>query len=488
MATRCFLLLICLAATVARAQEPQPSERMPLDAQLLQDVQRADHYGVYMFGGKPGWARMELMRLEGPPRYKMQVEIFVKLQSIVTMELRVTQTEEFDAEPPYAYRGGTTITSDGESAQEVRLARMGDDLEVTVREDGMESTRTISAPDYTLADLFAMHQWVRARREPGDSFICRSFDPETLQATLQSHEYLSSEQKIVEGVPIKFHRVKMIDLSDGLTEEICVEEQGTRVLSSQVGKLMEIRLEPEKIAKKPEIVGDLFELMRVRVDRALGDLIEATELVLELSSDTDIKLPTTAMQTFESTDREHVYLLKVGRRHGKPTLATPEEIEDNVKETLAYPIRDERVRALAQRAIGDAESDDEKVRRLVTFVSEYVEDSYTAQPLTIHALLNEREGDCSEHALLLTALARTLGIPAREVSGLIYLGDEEKAFGAHAWCEVVLDGQWHSVDPAWDEFDINAGHIAFGPGLSDEVTGMLAMLQRIRAAVVDDAL
>lgn len=104
MATRCFLLLICLAATVARAQEPQPSERMPLDAQLLQDVQRADHYGVYMFGGKPGWARMELMRLEDPPRYKMQVDISVKLQSIVTMELRVTQTEEFDAEPPYAYR------------------------------------------------------------------------------------------------------------------------------------------------------------------------------------------------------------------------------------------------------------------------------------------------------------------------------------------------------------------------------------------------
>ena len=69
-------------------------------------------------------------------------------------------------------------------------------------------------------------------------------------------------------------------------------------------------------------------------------------------------------------------------------------------------------------------------------------------------------------ALLLTTLARAVGIPAREVTGLVYMGDEVQAFGGHAWSEVVLDGRWQPVDPAWRETEVNATHIRFGVGRS----------------------
>jgi transglutaminase-like putative cysteine protease len=61
--------------------------------------------------------------------------------------------------------------------------------------------------------------------------------------------------------------------------------------------------------------------------------------------------------------------------------------------------------------------------------------------------------------MLFTTLARALSIPAREVSGLAYMGDEVRAFGGHAWCEVVLEGRWVPVDPTWGETSLSATHI-----------------------------
>ena len=75
-------------------------------------------------------------------------------------------------------------------------------------------------------------------------------------------------------------------------------------------------------------------------------------------------------------------------------------------------------------------------------------------------MLKNSKGDCTEHAILFTTLARAAGIPAREVSGLIYNNEEEKpSFNAHAWAEVAIDGKWIAVDPMWREIKISPIHI-----------------------------
>ena len=58
-----------------------------------------------------------------------------------------------------------------------------------------------------------------------------------------------------------------------------------------------------------------------------------------------------------------------------------------------------------------------------------------------------------------------MGIPARDVSGLVYMGDQVKAFGGHAWNEVVLGGVWVPVDASRGQVEIDAGHICFGTDL-----------------------
>ena len=56
-------------------------------------------------------------------------------------------------------------------------------------------------------------------------------------------------------------------------------------------------------------------------------------------------------------------------------------------------------------------------------------------------------GDCTEHAVLLTALARANGIPARVVFGMLLIetDDAVHAYG-HAWTEVHAEGRWQVLD------------------------------------------
>lgn len=61
-------------------------------------------------------------------------------------------------------------------------------------------------------------------------------------------------------------------------------------------------------------------------------------------------------------------------------------------------------------------------------------------------ILSSRAGDCSEHALLLAALLRREGVPARLAYGFLFT---EAGFVGHAWTEAWVDGDWRWLDPSF---------------------------------------
>jgi transglutaminase-like putative cysteine protease len=91
------------------------------------------------------------------------------------------------------------------------------------------------------------------------------------------------------------------------------------------------------------------------------------------------------------------------------------------------------------------------------------------------AVLESRRGDCNEHAQLLTALARSLGIPARVASGLAYL---DGRFYYHAWVEVWL-GDWVAVDPTWGQFPADAAHLRLVTGGLSQQAELLRVIGRL---------
>lgn len=84
-------------------------------------------------------------------------------------------------------------------------------------------------------------------------------------------------------------------------------------------------------------------------------------------------------------------------------------------------------------------------------------------------VLKNRVGVCDEITNLFISMCRSLGIPARFVTGMSYTNDPqfEKPWGLHGWAEVYFPGYgWMPFDPTYGEIGfIDAGHIKLKDGV-----------------------
>ena len=105
------------------------------------------------------------------------------------------------------------------------------------------------------------------------------------------------------------------------------------------------------------------------------------------------------------------------------------------------------VQALSEK-LGDLPKGVQAVERLEAFVFEWLSDKSYDRGFDIASLVAQTgKGDCTEHAVLLTALARAAGYPARAVVGVLVLAPDSgvAAFG-HAWTEVYVNNRWLLFD------------------------------------------
>jgi hypothetical protein len=92
--------------------------------------------------------------------------------------------------------------------------------------------------------------------------------------------------------------------------------------------------------------------------------------------------------------------------------------------------------------------------------------------------LRTGRGDCTEFAVLLAALARAQGIPARVVVGMAYSSrftGNRDSFNPHAWVQVYDGTRWSSYDAALEGFD--SAHVALGVGTGEPTELFDAFLQ-----------
>ena len=141
-----------------------------------------------------------------------------------------------------------------------------------------------------------------------------------------------------------------------------------------------------------------------------------------------------------------------------------------------------RIRATAREAIGEEHDAVRAASRLNDWVYASLRKVPTISIPNALQVLDMGEGDCNEHAVLLAALARAVGIPTRVVAGAVYL---DGAFLYHAWCEVWV-GQWVSIDPTFHQFPADATHIKFVIGGPEAHLAMLSVIGRLRIEVLDE--
>ena len=156
-------------------------------------------------------------------------------------------------------------------------------------------------------------------------------------------------------------------------------------------------------------------------------------------------------------------------------------------------------RALREAKINDTDPPAARAEALRRFAHAYID----AKGLDVgfasaSEVARTRTGDCTEHAVLLAALLRSRGIPARVVSGLIY-GEEfvgqRGIFGYHLWTRAWLPdaegrGRWVDLDATLDDrTPFDATHIALSESTlgdgerGNAMIGLAPLLGRLRIEV-----
>src|SRR5262249_16350506 len=94
---------------------------------------------------------------------------------------------------------------------------------------------------------------------------------------------------------------------------------------------------------------------------------------------------------------------------------------------------DPAIQKMAKEAKGDAEKPADVGLVLERFVHDAVgEKNFSHGFASAAEVAATREGDCTEHAVLLAALARVNGLPSRVAIGLVYV-ESAAGFGYHMW-------------------------------------------------------
>jgi len=92
-----------------------------------------------------------------------------------------------------------------------------------------------------------------------------------------------------------------------------------------------------------------------------------------------------------------------------------------------------------------------------------------------------RRGDSSDRAALLVAMARSLGIPARPVAGLLSTGGRLRY---RAWAEVWL-GVWLPVDPTLGQFPADPGHFRLLIDATARPSTIVSLLGAVRPTLTN---
>jgi hypothetical protein len=455
---------------------PNHTRKDHLFAQFIEKNLGTDWYGIYLQKHKVGYLESTAHRESGPdgPIYKIQLSGTVRIPSHAeTDEIKIQSIATFSALPPFSLVLYADRMFHKDDFSEVKIMRTPEGYQAEITRGKETQSRFMGPLDYTLKDYTAVQRWITRNPDVGADLEYPHIVLETLTLEGNTSRIMGIHEVFTAGVKTTFYDVLTTGVHGLEVQEVFgADGRAYRIV---LGGLFECRLEPRALATEIDKTIDLFLINTVFIDRPLGDSETVTLLNLSIDNTSGTLLGNAPGQsvTQNRTDGSMGIILN---SKGVPFVnATEEDIKKNLAATIDIPANHPAVINLAQNAVDGADTTFQKVTRLVEFVQQYIEDDYTANPLTLMDIIEKRKGDCSEHAKLYTAMARALGIPCRTVGGLVYLGDDSQAFGLHAWNEVVMGGVWVPVDPTWGQNAIDATHIRFPVDISREWQVMAAI-------------
>jgi transglutaminase-like putative cysteine protease len=99
------------------------------------------------------------------------------------------------------------------------------------------------------------------------------------------------------------------------------------------------------------------------------------------------------------------------------------------------------------------------------------------------------EGDCTEHAVLLSACLKARKVPARVAFGLVYV-PALSGFAYHMWSEACIQGRWIPLDATQGRGGIGCDHLKLGDSelagadTYSDILGVVTVFRQLELSVM----
>ncbi len=425
---------------------------------ILASGTREQWFGLYLNDKKVGFASIQLRSAAAGEPSGLVWSVSARLRA--GSEVELAEQRFYDRAAPYRLVEVRSVEKSAAGRVERRYRRDGDQMVAEQTIDGSpQAARRIAASAETALSVLDQHAVEPGEVKAGMSTMVSEFETESE----------SDKATAVKVVEIKKERLSGVDTEVAVMSSQTEGEQavatafvasGAVVLRAALGGGLEFRWEEREQAQS-NVAGFDMIADAVKIDRPVGEPSNVRELHLRVKPRGSLRLRDAPNQEL-SRRPDGALDVDLFSRPGLPVL--PAERRAALAVNSSIDAGDPTVVALA-RSVTEGVSDPAgRVERLIEWTYKNLEKDLSTNLTTASQVLAHKQGDCTEHALLFVALARAAGIPAREVSGLVYMGDAIQRFGWHAWAEVELDGRWVQVDPSWGETLANATHLTLGVG------------------------
>lgn len=318
--------------------------------------------------------------------------------------------------------------------------------------------------------------------EPGEIAYVDAFDPTVMSVKKAKIEALRRETLLVGGEPVD--TIVIATTIAGFTTLAWIAENAEVIRAETPVGIILKKITPEEAMEplKPDESANMLNRLAIK-PTGLVPNPDADRIRMRITVNNPDLFPPE-----DNRQRRDEEFFVVTRQN--PGAAMPPEPLDKAESAaclasdLFIQADSPRIMKQADTITGDAETPWEKAVHIYEWVHATIAKEHVLSVPSALDVLNQKTGDCNEHAVLMTALARAAGIPTRVVIGLAW-SKTMQAFGYHAWVEVHV-GQWIAMDPTFGEEVAGPTHIKLLTGSIDQWPRLLSYIGAFSIEIVEN--
>ena len=456
-------------------------------------------FGIYYQGHKVGFSHTTLVpgELDGVPGVEVSDAGRLSFNLLgAPQELDVNARAFIDAD----WRLQLFTASLRSATMDLSWAgrRHGDALDVIVKTPSSTFTKRLRDPTGS-AFVNGLSSWAAFHRlrvgQSGTAWVMNplAMNPEPVYFTVRRSEMVDGQMALVVESDVS-----------GLAAVSWVTPEG-EVLKETSPLGWELRRIDRKEALQPPSAAapalDLLSTTSIPIDRAIEHPQDVARLILlveglgedERLSDRPWQraLPKTRLSEYHRAPPAEPWCLLQLDRPAAPSSQLPasrgggipsKQLLHYLKATAFVQASDPRIVAKAREIIGARAEPWERAQALHRWVYQTMVKQLSVGLPSAVDILATPVGDCHEHTVLFTALARSLGLPTRMIAGVVYWSGR---LYYHAWPEVWVEGRWVPIDPTLGQPIADATHVALTEAEDEGLIALGQFIGKLRVSVLD---